>query len=55
MQVKNGMEYHQRPSIFLLSASRGLDGLEWAEPVSVGRMPGRSPVVRMLDAAAAKD
>ena len=35
------------------SASRGLDQLERAELVSVGRMPGRSPVViRILDATA---
>jgi hypothetical protein len=31
------------------SASRGLAELERAELVSVGRMPGRSPVVTMLD------
>jgi hypothetical protein len=30
------------------SASRGLDELERAELVSVGRMPGRSPVVTIL-------
>jgi hypothetical protein len=32
------------------SASRGLDELERAELVSVGRMPGRPPVVTILDA-----
>jgi hypothetical protein len=31
------------------SASRGLDKLERAELVSVGRMPGRSPVVTIPD------
>ncbi len=31
------------------SASRGLDELERAELVSVGRTPGRSPVVTVLD------
>ena len=35
------------------SASRGLDELERAELVSVGRMPGRSPVVTILDAMVA--
>ena len=34
------------------SASRGLDMLERAEPVSVGRMPGRPPVVTIMDATA---
>ena len=34
------------------SASRGLDELERAGLVSVGRMPGRSPVVTILDASA---
>jgi hypothetical protein len=34
------------------SASRGLDILERAELVSVGRMPGRSPIVTILDANA---
>jgi hypothetical protein len=34
------------------SASRGLDMLERAELVSVGRMPGRSPVVTILDVGA---
>ena len=37
------------------SASRGLDTLEGAELVSVGRMPGRSPVVTILEAAAADE
>jgi hypothetical protein len=53
LSVKNGMENHQRPSIFLPSASRGLDELERAELVSVGRMPGRSPVATILGASAA--
>jgi hypothetical protein len=35
------------------SASRGLIELERAELVSVGRMPGRSPVVTILEAASA--
>jgi len=34
------------------SASRGLDELERAGLVSVGRMPGRSPVVTVLDVGA---
>ena len=34
------------------SASRGLDELERAELVSVGRTPGRSPVVTILDVGA---
>jgi len=34
------------------SASRGLDELERAELVSVGRTPGRSPVVTVLDIGA---
>ncbi len=34
------------------SASRGLDTLERAELVSIGRMPGRSPVVTILDVEA---
>jgi hypothetical protein len=37
------------------SASRGLDELELAELVSVHRMPGRSPVVTILDATAANE
>jgi hypothetical protein len=35
------------------SASRGLDELERAELVSVDRMPGRPPIVTILDADAA--
>ena len=35
------------------SASRGLDALERAELASVGRMPGRSPIVTILDATGA--
>jgi hypothetical protein len=35
------------------SASRGLDELERAGLVSVGRMPGRSPVVTILEAKSA--
>ncbi len=35
------------------SSSRGLDRLERASPVSVGRMPGRSPFVTILDGNAA--
>jgi hypothetical protein len=34
------------------SASRGLDELEWAKLASVGRTPGRSPIVTILDAGA---
>ncbi len=34
------------------SASRGLDVLERAELISAGRMPGRSPVVTILDVGA---
>ena len=34
------------------SASRGLDELERAKLVSVGRTPGRSPIVSILDAGA---
>jgi hypothetical protein len=34
------------------SASRGLDTLERAGLVSVGRMPGRPPVVTIMDATA---
>ena len=34
------------------SASRGLDELERAKLVSVGRMPGRSPVITVLDVGA---
>ena len=34
------------------SASRGLDELDRAKLVSVGRTPGRSPVVIFLDAGA---
>ncbi len=37
------------------SASRGLDELERAGLVSVGRTPGRSPGVTILDATVAKD
>jgi hypothetical protein len=37
------------------SASRGLDELERAELVSVGRMSGRSPIVTIVDATAAND
>jgi hypothetical protein len=36
------------------SASRGLDALGRAELVSVGRMPGRSPIVTILDATGAE-
>ncbi len=36
------------------SASRGLDVLERAEMVSVRRMPGRPPIVTILDATAVK-
>jgi hypothetical protein len=35
------------------SASRGLDELERAGSVSINRTPGRSPVVTIMDAAAA--
>ena len=35
------------------SASRGPGALERADLVSVGRMPGRSPVVTILDATGA--
>jgi hypothetical protein len=35
------------------SASRGLDGLERAGLVSVGRMPGRCPIVTILEVGAA--
>ncbi|MGA7499418.1 MAG: hypothetical protein WBX00_22025 [Isosphaeraceae bacterium] len=37
------------------SASRGLDMLEAAKLVSVGRTPGRSPVVTILDVGAGSD
>jgi hypothetical protein len=37
------------------SASRGLDRLEGAGLISVARMPGRSPVVTILDAGAGFD
>jgi hypothetical protein len=47
-----GLEDWAEFTLARFSASRGLEALELAEPVSVGHMPGRFPIVTILDANA---